>query len=119
MNTPEKLSLAGFILEVGGRVRGRTAIATEIELRDPLKAILDRIRHSPATVEHKLLLRVLYALTKPTADEDFSRAEVASLSLSVSQLLYATVQDVTSGRYRRADIKAAVFIYTISPPQGT
>lgn len=114
MDTPEKLSLAGFIFELAYRVQGRTAIATESELRDPLQAIMDRLRHMPATVESRLLMRVLHALAKPTADEDFSKAEVAALSLSVSQLLSATVDDLTSGRYRSDDIRAALRISTIS-----
>ncbi|MBI3894334.1 MAG: hypothetical protein HY313_00235 [Acidobacteria bacterium] len=92
-------------------MRGRTAIATEIELHDPLRAILDRIRHSPATVESRLLVRVLHALTWLTADEDFSKAEVAALSLAAAQLLYATVHDRTSGRYCSDDIQLLITPY--------
>lgn len=119
MDLTEKLSVAGFIFELAGRIRGRTAIATEIELRDPLRAILDRIRHMPATVEHRLLLRVLRALTKPMADASFSAADVAALSLPASQLLSALVDDLASGRYRADDIQAALLIHPISPQQDS
>lgn len=115
MEAMETLTFAGFLVEVGRRTRGRTAIASEAELRDPLKAIMDRIRYMPAAVEHRLLLRVLRALATPTADESFSAADVAALSLPAAQLLCALVDDLTSGRYRRADIEAALRIHPTSP----
>lgn len=94
------------------------AIGTEFELRDPLKAIMDRIRHSPDTVEHRLLLRVVRALSEPEAEEDFNCGDVAALSLSVSQLLFALVDDLTSGRYRRDDLQSTLLIYKISSYSG-
>lgn len=115
MDATEQLTLAGFLVEAARRTRGRTVIASEAELRDPLKAILDRIRHMPARVEHRLLLRVLRALTKPMADESFSTADLAALGLSASQILSALADDLTSGRYRPDDIQAALLIHEISP----
>lgn len=95
-------------------------MVSEAEQRDPLGAMIARIRSATETMEHRVLARLLWGVVdEPTTETTFRVTEIAALSPAVFTLLSAFIDDYTGGRYERNTIRSALFSNKIYTPMGT
>ena len=115
----DRISLAAFVVEVRRRAPQGTLVVSEAKLRDPLAAILTRVRNDPNTMEHRVLQRLLRCFIDEPPMDTFRSAELSVFGQAVLVLLSAFIDDLTSGRYTRTAIRSALAVHQISTPPET
>ncbi|OGZ07272.1 MAG: hypothetical protein A3C13_02570 [Candidatus Lloydbacteria bacterium RIFCSPHIGHO2_02_FULL_50_11] len=106
-NQTEFLSTAALLTALRHRAEGLHTKLSSDEARDPLQALLNRLRERPATGEAKAAARVLSHLIRPEANEKFLAADLYLLPGELLALLDLLIDDRISGRYGSAEWQRA------------
>lgn len=113
------ISLAAFLVEIRRRAPREASRVSEIELREPLDALITRIRSAPYTMEHRVLAQMLTRMGEDSGKTLIRVTEVVALSSAVLVLLSAFINDLMSGRYDQVTIRTALVGLEISTHPGT
>ena len=116
----DEVSLGTFLLEVCRRAPQGASKVSEASLRDPLGAMITRIRCTPHTMEHRVLARLLQGVSEESATQStFRVAEIAAFSPALLQLVSAFINDYLNGRYDKSIIRSILATHEISTPTDT
>lgn len=118
----DRISLAALLVEVRRRAPRDPSGVSESELRDPLDALIARIRSAPYAMEHRVLAQVLIHMGEDSSQIMIRLPEIDAFGSAVLLLLSAFTNDYMSGRYDQAALQAALVdleVSTFSGPNST